>query len=31
MVKRTVNIGTIDRVKEFVNLTTQTPLDVDML
>lgn len=31
MVKRTVNIGTIDRVKEFVNLTTQTPLDVDLV
>lgn len=30
MIKRAVNIGTIARVQEFVNLTTQTPLDVDL-
>lgn len=31
LLKKKVNIGTIDRVKEFVNLTSKTPLDVDLV
>lgn len=31
LLKKKVNIGTIDKVKEFVNLTSKTPLDVDLV